>query len=713
MKVFRISVLSILMMLNFYSTMAMEVPDSLAQSTDTSYVTLDEITVSADHIRVSGSLTTISIPGTAYAKTGSALTMLPNLPGLMLSSNGIEVVGLGSPLFVLNGRELKNISELKAIKSDDVKEVKIERSPGPKYEGNTVAVVSITTKRKPNDFLYLNISNTLGYHKKIQESPDVTLKGKFGRFSTSLFYSFGHNYSKMNETYFRRINHSNYIFSINQIRRYERMNNDHQVNWSGEWQINTSNSISAFYSYNHDDEDINTSGHNVISESKDELKIRFNDTEQKNVNLHSATLLYNYTNGKTTLNVYQDFASSDNNSIYGSDESNLTSGHNYVISTLSKRKYNVYTTKIDFVTDEMPWGLWLAAGIRYAHIDSKADIKSDNPNFMSGDYRNNLTVKEDNPSAYIGLSKSFGKFMIKPGIRYQYVSRRSKNRMTNLKDSKVNQNYSSLFPWLNVTYYANQSLSAYIQYTRKMTQPNFSQLNSGIVYQDSLAYQEGNPALRTSFTESIMAGINFRHFRFSLMYMNTRNPIETILVMKNPESNTLWESATNFRRSEYVSAGLGYNNRFGKFSVYAMGYMNFIKGRLPDGKKAPADIKPSFNAQLNLSYVLNSHFSFYGNYTLQGHHNNLIFTQKTVQNFTIGANCSLLDDKLNISMQAMDIFNQAHYNNGVYSYGDVAWGTHGYNDIRRVTLTLSYTIFNKPIQIKGNTGNTEELNRIK
>ena len=142
MKVFRISVLSILMMLNFYSTMAMEVPDSLAQSTDTSYVTLDEITVSADHIRVSGSLTTISIPGTAYAKTGSALTMLPNLPGLMLSSNGIEVVGLGSPLFVLNGRELKNISELKAIKSDDVKEVKIERSPGPKYEGNTVAVVS-------------------------------------------------------------------------------------------------------------------------------------------------------------------------------------------------------------------------------------------------------------------------------------------------------------------------------------------------------------------------------------------------------------------------------------------------------------------------------------------------------------------------------------------------------------------------------------------
>ena len=86
---------------------------------------------------------------------------------------------------------------------------------------------------------------------------------------------------------------------------------------------------------------------------------------------------------------------------------------------------------------------------------------------------------------------------------------------------------------------------------------------------------------------------------------------------------------------------------------------------------------------------------------------------KTVQNFTIGANCSLLDDKLNISLQAMDIFNQAHYNNGVYSYGDVVWGTHGYNDIRRVTLTLSYTIFNKPIQIKGNTGNTEELNRTK
>jgi len=674
---------------------------------------LDNVTVYADRIRVKGSLTTIGIPGTAFEHAGSSYDMLANLPGLMLGMSGIEVLGLGQPVFEIDGRIIKDMTELKALRSEDVREVKIERSPGPAYEGNTRAVVSVITRKRAGDFLYLNVSNTLGIGRKVNESPDISFKAKLGKFATGIYYSFGHSASQFNETYFREIKHPSSLFSIDQSRIFSSNRNRHSLKWSGEWRINAKNRLAAFYSFDRLGSGITTSGDNDIRDGASEEVLKFDDRDRSKSDLHNATLLYDYVNGRTTLKVTQDLTFSGVKGDYRSREGKFTAEDVTEINTHSKKRYGIYSLRADFVTDRFFWGIYLGAGIRYSHISSKTDIRSDNPYLMDGKYSNRLSVGEDNAAAYLSFSRMFGRFSVRPGVRLQYVSRRSSDRMGDGTVSRIHGHDISVFPWLTVNYYASADMSLYLQYTRRLSQPNFSQMNSGIIYQDTLAYKNGNPSLRASCSESVTIGMNMKGIILTCSYGNTRNPIADVMAVREPGSNTLWEYSINLRRQESFSFGAGYNKRFSKLLLYAIGYMNLNRCRLPEPGLMPHSFSMSFNAQVNLSYTLDSHFSFFGNYTLQGRNRYLIAEQRSVQNFTLGANCSLLSGRLNISLQAADIFNQAHYNNITSRYRNVTWGTRGKNDMRRVTLTLSYTFLNKQIDIKGGRGNSTELNRIR
>ena len=685
---------------------------AIPDKADTTATMLDEITVKADYIRVAGSLTTVSIPGTAYAKIGSALMMLPNIPGLAQGSSGLEVVGLGKPLIILNGRELKNLTELQSIKSDDVLDVKIERSPGPQYEKGVKAVVMITTRRRLNDFLYLNISNSLSFKKKVQEMPGLTLKGKFGSFSSTLYYSFSHLDNNMGETYFRKIVRPNHNFSLNQPRQLNMVNNTHDAIWQGEWMINGSNTLSAFYSYSHSNHCDNTYGKNIFEDESITTAYDFSDKKHGVSDLHSATIVYSYQKARRKLTVTQDAAFSSVDEDYTSKEIKTEHASNDVL-TGSRRNYRVYTTKADYV-DMLPWNLWILAGVKFSHIDSKTSISSVNADLAGGGYSSRLDVAENNPSGYLQFQRSFGRLTVIPGIRYQYVSRHANNKENSRPESKSELHTSSFFPMLQLSYFHDRNFSAFLKYSHDMIKPSFSSMNSGTIYMDSLAYKAGNPSLQASYSENITLGANFRHFILSIRYANTRNPIETVYVARDPASNTLWQSSINLRRSELLMIGLGYSNQFRRFSFYTMGYLNLCRGRLQDGTRVPLRNRPAFTAQINLSYMLNSHFSFYGSYNLQGHNKILLISeQKSVQNFTVGVNCSLLDNKLNISVEASDIFNQAHYNNITSQYGNVIWGTRGCNDMRRISLRLSYTIFDKQIRINASSGNQQELNRIK
>lgn len=79
-----------------------------------------------------GALVT-SVDNTVLSKAGTAEDLLQQVPGLMKSADkdgSIEVVGRGKPLVYINGRQMRDDSELKQLRSEDIKSVEVVNNPG-------------------------------------------------------------------------------------------------------------------------------------------------------------------------------------------------------------------------------------------------------------------------------------------------------------------------------------------------------------------------------------------------------------------------------------------------------------------------------------------------------------------------------------------------------------------------------------------------------
>ena len=65
------------------------------------------------------------VQGTVLSIMGTAEDVLKHIPGLQKKNDVYEVFGKGSPIIYVNGRLLRDLSELDQLKSEDIKNVEL------------------------------------------------------------------------------------------------------------------------------------------------------------------------------------------------------------------------------------------------------------------------------------------------------------------------------------------------------------------------------------------------------------------------------------------------------------------------------------------------------------------------------------------------------------------------------------------------------------
>ena len=96
---------------------------------------LDEVVVTArmPMVKNKGSKSTIRVQNTMLSQLGDASMMLANTPGLHKGQNGIEVNGLGEPIYIVDGREVNMKESVLLLRADQIKEIEIDRTPSIEY----------------------------------------------------------------------------------------------------------------------------------------------------------------------------------------------------------------------------------------------------------------------------------------------------------------------------------------------------------------------------------------------------------------------------------------------------------------------------------------------------------------------------------------------------------------------------------------------------
>lgn len=99
---------------------------------------LGEVVVKADlpKTRVKGNAMVTTVTGSVLENAGTGNDLLDKIPGLSAEDSSVNVFGSGAGEIYINGRRMRNNSELDKLSSDNIKSVEVLRHPDARYDAS-------------------------------------------------------------------------------------------------------------------------------------------------------------------------------------------------------------------------------------------------------------------------------------------------------------------------------------------------------------------------------------------------------------------------------------------------------------------------------------------------------------------------------------------------------------------------------------------------
>ena len=126
---------------------------------------LGEVVVKADlpKTRVKGDAMVTTVAGSILENAGTGNDLLNKIPGVSANDGNIKVFGAGTPEIYINGRKVRDQSELDQLASNNIKSVEVVNNPGSSYDATVNAVIRIQTKKSQGEGFGFNNRFYLGY----------------------------------------------------------------------------------------------------------------------------------------------------------------------------------------------------------------------------------------------------------------------------------------------------------------------------------------------------------------------------------------------------------------------------------------------------------------------------------------------------------------------------------------------------------------------
>lgn len=330
------------------------------------------------------------------------------------------------------------------------------------------------------------------------------------------------------------------------------------------------------------------------------------------------------------------------------------------------------------------------------------------------DARSNHFVYDENiNAAYLNINKQFKKWTVQGGLRLENTIAKG-TQVSN--DSTFKRNFTNLFPSLFVSYGFDKNNQLTASYSRRITRPNYQDLNPFTYFLDSLTYRVGNPYLLPQFTQNYELSYAFKSkFIFTFNYNNTSNVISQIL-KQNSASKITYNTSENI--AKFTNFGLSITapatfTTWWNASFFTNIYNNHYTGVY---NADPIDISfTSFMVNVTNNFTLNKKKGLSGE--ISGFYRHKSVEQLTliepVYQMSIALQKQIMQGKGTLRLNVRDPFAWQKFRATV-NYSDIDLKQTTYPDVRQVTATFTYR-FGKSAQTaprRRTTGAQEEQNRV-
>lgn len=657
--------------------------------------------------------TVVNVEASPSSAGATALEVLEKSPGVTVNTDGIvSLRGKSGVVMMVDGKptylsaaDLANL--LKNMPASALDQIEIMTNPSSKYDASgNAGVINIKTKKgRASGF---NGSLTLGATTSIYRMNGATyflprsqnsFNFNYKRGSLNFFGNYNPNFSQGRNTmtFDRKFSENGVVTgSSDQVTKFRFGNNNHTLKLGLDYTADKKNIfgvvVSGFVFDGHPtplstqtlkDAAGNSTGTIV---SKTDNNISFKN--------FTGNLNWKHTFDSTgkELTADFDFVKYGNTSdmLLASDffDGNYQRTGEMLLKGHLPSDINIYSFKSDFT---LPFKNGrLEAGVKSSYVtnDNEVDYRRQlQDKTWIADHRSNHFIYDENiNAAYVNANKQLGKWSLQGGLRLENTIAKG-NQVTN--DSTFKRNFTNLFPSAFLSYAINKENQLTVSYSRRITRPNYRDLNPFTFFLDSLTYRVGNPYLLPQFTHNVELSYAFKSRLIVTLNYNNTNDVIAEIMRQNNEKKTTFLTSENV--AKFRNIGLSITapvpvTKWWNANLFTNIYNNRYEGVY---NNKPLDVAfTSFTANVSNTFQVAKGFTA----ELSG-----FYRYKTVDELTmveplyqmsLAASKQIMQGKGTLRLNIRDPFAWQKFD-GVNKYGDIDMRFQNRPDARQVTATFT------------------------
>ena len=647
---------------------------------------------------------TVDVQHSLLHDIGNADDLLSMIPMVQGRDGKFEVLAKGEPEIYINNKKVRDKSELKQLKSVDIKSVDVITAPGAKYNAEVNAVIRIKTLKPQGDGFSLMATSDTRKNNKWNNYSDLTLKYRTGGLEAFANVALDNGHYSNDQDIDQELHISKDLFNVHAELPVRSTWTQLQYKAGLSYDFNADHSIGLSFSsqknlYNRFSSDMTQQ---YLKNGTFDGNVRLlTDIREEDKPVWEMNTYYVGKVGKLGIDLNATVLRRESEDNNNQQELSEELG-NRTITTLTKDKNTMVAGKL--VLDYPVWKGVLSGGSEVTSTESQGHNLNQENIIPESD----TEMKEKNIAGFAEYEVQLGQWHLNAGLRFEHVS--ADYTSFGIRQEEPSRTYNDWFPNLSAAWQKGK-WGAQLSYSKRITRPPYNMLTSMVVYDSRILYEGGNPLLRPSVRHSIDFNLTYSWLTFVTGYTRENDFFTHVGNIYDEKNEIAIFQPDNFDHQDRVYATLVASPKLGFWQPQAT--LHYYQ-QMFDAEKygAPKKLnKPEFSFSLNSWFVINptAKALLQVNYTGSNHWG---FMYRGC-NFMVNARLqkSFLNERLSATLYANDIFRTAKTKvTTYYAIGQTAQDVYTYTQTVGFTLSYNFNVSNS--KYKGTGAGNEEKNRL-
>lgn len=501
-----------------------------------------------------------TVAGSILEKTGNIYNLLDRIPNVTTQNGKINIFGIGEPVIYINGKKVRDNTELDRLNPDEISTVEVKQNPGAQYASNVKAVIRINTKKRTKDGFGFE-TRTFGKNdenSRIGGYEQLNINYQKKGLETFTVLKIKDAESSIKQDLVQNTYVDNVWHQRNDIKGSIR-NRQLYCGLGVNYQISNNSFIGASFNFNR-------MFNKAVSNIATTIYKDYAFTEESasdiakpgNMSLASSNVYYMGKIGIVDINFNTDW-------LWDKDFSKINTLERYqeyggdwqdkAVHTKTNTKNELFASKL---TLTLPfWKGQLSFGGEYSNTNRNSSYDVQPMGLLD---KQDNRIKEGMASVFCDYTRKFGQLRVLAGIRYENTDFNYYEEGKRIPEQS--KRYGNLLPSLSLSLPVGKT-QMQLSYGATIKRPSYYDMRSGIGYDNRYTYESGNPFLVSEISRNINYMVSYKWLMAEGIYTHVSDPIVMLTQPYKDNPNIALIQNVNWKPYNRIGASLSASPKFG------------------------------------------------------------------------------------------------------------------------------------------------------